>query len=439
MPVGTWNSLINKPVQAQRLEGFVDEIKGSIMATGYVSKMGKSGNFNHSFNHSEIPLTMLGWILYRFGLVIFGLLWVFLSSTLCGCGTINGYAMNRSGKRYFDKGNYEYARYEFERALMDDPHNANYAFNVARAMEREGEYENAEMMYQHALTLNPNHLPSYHSLASILREQGRVDESRELLVAWAETQPYSFDAQRSAANLYQQEGNYVAAQRHYEQAMRDLPQGRPSGRQFQPAFGPIPQQQMVMQNGPQVNHSPRYPHSTAPSLQMATTMPQTDFTMMGGPVVAPRTVASMPVYQQSFPTRPAEPTWSPSPGMPTPQPYLQPGASGGEPQLLPELPAPNSQYSPQTSAPQEFVSGYSPDGMRSAPQFGDSPQRPSSQQMIPNQWVHETFGQFEHAGQSQNVSQYQSEMSAPSYPQGSPVQNISTQQQANVVPAIQAF
>jgi len=389
-----------------------------------------------------LPDTFLGRVAYRFGLVVFGLLWVFLSSTLCGCGAMNGYVMNRSGKRYFDKGNYEYARYEFERALMDDPHNANYAFNVARAMEREGEYQNAELMYQHALTLEPDHLPSYHSLASMLREQGRSDEAQELLVAWAETQPYSYEAQHSAANLYQQQGDLASAQRYSAQAARNLPNRsnrltrrnrmlQASAQRSWSPYGPQPMQyqqpQMAMQGGQPGMYSPRYPHIATPSLQMANTLPQIDPTMMGGPVVPQRTMASAPVYHQSMPQMHSQPMITPTPAVPTPMQYQGGTLPSAEPQLLPELPAPTSQTGPQAFSNQQFVSSEIP--------------HVSSEQQI---WQQPTI---QYHG-TQQVMMPAQELQAPVIHQspnmfnpqpvvGSPVQNVSTQ--GTIVPAVQAF
>lgn len=403
------------------------------MHTGYMSQADESGNV-HQSNRTR-PAS--GWLLYRFGLLIFGLLWVFLSSTLCGCGSMNGYVMNRSGRKYFDKGNYEYARYEFERALMDDPHNANYAYNVARAMEKEGEYTNAEQMYQHALTLNPNHLPSYHALASMLREQGRTAESRDLLVAWADTQPYSADAQMTAAQMYQQDGNPAAAQQHYQQAMRDMPSGRPRRRRMAQNYYPQPAPQMAMQN-PQMGHySPRFPYSTAPSLQMASTMPQNDFTMMGGPVVAPRTMASTPVFQQPMMQGiPSDPAMSPGMEVPTPQQYQTPMMNGAEPQLLPELPAPTSSTGPQAYGSQQFV--YQQPQMPEGAFPGQYTQYPTTQQvmMSPQNIPAEGYPTQQIPAP---MVQAPGNFTQPQMMNSPPVQNISTQHATNVVPAVQAF
>lgn len=318
------------------------------MESGSLSRMDKATSL--MIKISQFTANSRIW--YRVGLVLFGLAWVFLSSTLCGCGAMNGHLMNRSGKRYFDKGNYEFARYEFERALMDDPYNANYAYNVARTMELDGEYGDAEGMYQHALTLNPNHLPSYHALGGMLRQQGRVDEARELLVAWSETQPYSAEAQFSAAHLYHQEGNFPAAQRAYQQGLRDLP---PSPQQQMLANPYHPDAQAILFGSPTMP-SRRFPYHTAPSLQMSNTMPVNDPSMWGGPVVPHRSLSS----NQMMPSmHPGGQEWMPM-QQPTPVPqqqqFMPPVLPGSTPQGMPTLPAPTSYHGPQARPLRDFLS-----------------------------------------------------------------------------------
>jgi len=162
-------------------------------------------------------------VVYRVALVLGGIAWVLLASTLCGCNSVNGYVMNRSGQAYYNRGNYTAARYEFERALIDQPNNPHYAYNVAKAMRQQGDTAGAEQMYQHAINIDPTHQPAYHDLAEMLMDQGREDDASALLTAWSETQPYIPEAQLEMANLYQQQGNYAAAQQKVQQAMHANP------------------------------------------------------------------------------------------------------------------------------------------------------------------------------------------------------------------------
>ncbi|MEW4489995.1 tetratricopeptide repeat protein [Thalassoglobus sp. JC818] len=308
----------------------------------------------------------LRWNLSRFGIAILAVAWITLSSALSGCGAANGYLMNRSGQRYYNKGNYEFARYEFERALMDSPHNANYAFNVAKTMERQGEIENAEEMFQHALTIDPSHQPSYHGLASMLQEQGRSDEASQLLTAWADTQPYNPGARQFAGAGYGGAGYGGAQQAQFSAQPHSAgyvshrgPMGPPpvvsqpysQGPQF--AGQPMMSQQMASHQGFQGQTSSHYLNQVPPSVRMANVMPRTDPTMMGGPVVSPQySMASAPMsggFSGPQPTQAAPQMWTPTAEpMPTQTNGAFPELRVPEPQLIPENG--NASYHPQSGS-----------------------------------------------------------------------------------------
>ena len=140
-----------------------------------------------------------------------------------GCNSTSGWSRNTVGKRYYGSGDYTAARRSFEQALMNDPWNPNYAFNVAAAMQKQGDQLAAERMYQHALTINPSHQPSYHALAGMLHENGRTDEAQELLTAWTDTQPYVPESHVEMAWMQQELGDYGAAETSLQQALRRNP------------------------------------------------------------------------------------------------------------------------------------------------------------------------------------------------------------------------
>jgi tetratricopeptide (TPR) repeat protein len=244
----------------------------------------------------------LGWILYRFGLIGGGILWVATASTLCGCTQTNGWVMNQSGRAYYNRGNYTAARYEFERALMDSPYNASYAYNVARAMEKQGDIAGAEQMYQHAIQLDPSHQPTYHAMSTMLASQGRESEAHELLQAWATTQPY---ASGSQAELAQFEGStgmaasgpmggmMSAAATQQSMNMNGLaaiPPQMPMDPHAHAASMSIDSQgSFTAMSNPyqQVSMSRTQPGTgtgDSPALQMASSMPQSDPSFAGGPM-----------------------------------------------------------------------------------------------------------------------------------------------------------
>jgi Flp pilus assembly protein TadD len=92
--------------------------------------------------------------------IVIGLL---LSSV--GCNASNGWAMNRSGMRQYQRGQYAQARHRFARAVAHDPYNADYRHNLAMSLQKQGDVAASEKILRHNLTINAMHQPTYHSLA----------------------------------------------------------------------------------------------------------------------------------------------------------------------------------------------------------------------------------------------------------------------------------
>lgn len=241
----------------------------------------------------------LAWACYRFGLVAGGLVWICLACTLCGCGAANGYIMNQSGLGYYRQGNYTAARFEFERAMMDNPYHPGYAYNVAKAMEKQGDAASAERMYQHTLTLDPQHQPAYRSLAGLLMENGRSGEARQLVQTWADTQPYSAAAHTELAALARKTGDLPTAERHLQAALQIEPQypsaleemGQVKQKMGQPQQAAAFYQRSLAANPFQPQVTSRLgalATSNRPSsaITMANYMPQSDPTMAGGHIQA---------------------------------------------------------------------------------------------------------------------------------------------------------
>lgn len=141
-------------------------------------------------------------------------------STLPGCNQSSGFVMNESGKALYAQGHYTAARREFERALIDNPDNPDYAFNVASAMRRQGDLIGAERMYRHALNLDPRHQPSHHGLAEMYVDQGRVAEADSHLQEWADTQPYLAEAHIENAWFRRRQGDLTGAEQYLRRALQ---------------------------------------------------------------------------------------------------------------------------------------------------------------------------------------------------------------------------
>jgi|GEM_PF-1147465 len=225
----------------------------------------------------------------RLGMLAGGIVWVLLASSLCGCGKSHAWVMNQSGRAYFRQGNYVAARSEFERAMMDNPYRASYAFNVAKTMEKQGDSEGAEQMYQHALTLDPAHRPSYRGLSTLLNTQGRNDDARQLLTAWSRTQPYSAAANVELAEIEKSAGNYAGAEQQLNLAMDKRPgylKARRDMKELQRDMGrPDLARNLIYYR--RLNSNPYYQSQQgmmgiAPSQHLSAYMPQFDSRIKGG-------------------------------------------------------------------------------------------------------------------------------------------------------------
>lgn len=142
---------------------------------------------------------------------------------LTGCYSMNGYVMNASGQRLYEKGNYAAAAGEFQNALASNPANPDYVTNLAKTRYKMGDPAAAESLYRQALAMDPSHQPSYHGLAELMLSQGRGQEAGNLLTTWAATQPYVAESHLELAWLQRESGNPAAAAESLQRALQANP------------------------------------------------------------------------------------------------------------------------------------------------------------------------------------------------------------------------
>jgi Tfp pilus assembly protein PilF len=137
-----------------------------------------------------------------------------------GCNSMNGRMMNQSGRQYYQRGNYAMAVAEFQRAIADDPDNADHIANLAAALRKQGDVMGSERAYRRALDVEPAHQPSYHGLANLMNEQGRSGEAMALMEMWVSTQPYSTASHVELAWIKRQNNDLRGAEASLRKALQ---------------------------------------------------------------------------------------------------------------------------------------------------------------------------------------------------------------------------
>lgn len=140
-----------------------------------------------------------------------------------GCNGMHGGLNNNLGTSYYRQGNYTTAGDEFQRAVANDPWNADYIHNLAAAQKRQGDVAAAERTYRRAIEADPGHQPSYHGLALLLKEQGRTNEAAALLQGWVDQQPYSAEPYIELAWLKRELGDLPGTEQLLQTALRIKP------------------------------------------------------------------------------------------------------------------------------------------------------------------------------------------------------------------------
>lgn len=143
-----------------------------------------------------------------------------------GCSTYDSFAAqqhNSQGVDYFNQGYYPAAESEFKEAMIRNPQQADYYYNLANAYHRQGDAAKAEFYYNESLDRNPSHKQCYHALAVLLTEQGRNQDAFALLEEWNDLMPYSAEPSVELAWLHRANGDLPAAQGQLQHALEIAP------------------------------------------------------------------------------------------------------------------------------------------------------------------------------------------------------------------------
>lgn len=151
------------------------------------------------------------------------------SLAVTGC-SVASHAQNAQGVSLYQQGRYQEAVQNFERAIANNPKNADGYYNLAATYHKlglvshnENELKQAENLYNQCLDRDENNRDCYRGLAVLLAEEGRSDEAFHLLEGWSAKYPSSASPKVELARLSEEFGRYDVAKAHLEDALQSDP------------------------------------------------------------------------------------------------------------------------------------------------------------------------------------------------------------------------
>lgn len=157
---------------------------------------------------------------------------LFAAVALLGLGgcSVASHAQNAQGVSLYQQGRYQEAVQNFERAIANNPKNADGYYNLAATYHKlglvshnENELKQAENLYNQCLDRDENNRDCYRGLAVLLAEEGRSDEAFHLLEGWSAKYPSSAAPKVELARLSEEFGRYDVAKAHLEDALQSDP------------------------------------------------------------------------------------------------------------------------------------------------------------------------------------------------------------------------
>lgn len=253
--------------------------------------------------------------------------WLLLLPLAVGCNAFQGNLNNQAGMRHYQAGDFTAAKDEFQRAVADQPQNADYLHNLAAALKREGDLERAEQNYLRALAVDRAHQPSYHGLASLYREEGRTADAQALLTGWAGEQAYSPEPFIELAWLDKEQGDLAGAERNLSRALRLRPNDHVAAAQLGQIYEETNQPDRAYALYKRSLYTRWYQPEVEARLarlqRRGSGIDDEDEPLVAGPIEPTWTAGATP-YRAAGPTRPA-------PGPAAPPWGIDPSPLGGDP------------------------------------------------------------------------------------------------------------
>ena len=123
-----------------------------------------------------------------------------LLALFTGCG-MSAHGLNTQGVKFFQRGEYQAALGQFQRAMSADPYNADGYYNAAATYHRLGIartdrqlLEQSEALYNQCLDFDTDHVECHRGLAVLLIQTDRKQQAYDFIEKWATQNPKNAEA-----------------------------------------------------------------------------------------------------------------------------------------------------------------------------------------------------------------------------------------------------
>ncbi len=144
---------------------------------------------------------------------------------LAGCG-MSAHGLNTQGVKFYQRGQYQAALGQFQRAMSADPYNADGYYNAAATYHRIGIartnrqlLEQSEALYNQCLDFDADHVECHRGLAVLLIQTDRKQEAYDFIEKWAIQDPQNAEARIELARLHHEAGDLETASLQLQQAL----------------------------------------------------------------------------------------------------------------------------------------------------------------------------------------------------------------------------
>ena len=139
---------------------------------------------------------------------------------------MSAHGLNTQGVKFYQRGQYQAALGQFQRAMSADPYNADGYYNAAATYHRLGIartdrqlLEQSEALYNQCLDFDADHVECHRGLAVLLIQTDRKQEAYDFIEKWAIQDPKNAEARIELARLHHEAGDLETASLQLQQAL----------------------------------------------------------------------------------------------------------------------------------------------------------------------------------------------------------------------------